>query len=156
MMTVALAANATFNGPVRLTCSGGSAELQCLISPPSVMLTAGEKSLATLAVATQGTPSTEGNNQNPGWIKFLNGIAIYGIFLFLPLGRYRRSSWPMMFKTLALLALGISASICVSGCHAGNDRQPMATPLGITTLTITATSATTAQTQRAVINVIAE
>jgi len=153
MMTVTLAANATFNGPVHLTCSGGSAELQCLISPPSVMLTAGQKSPATVAVASQGTSSTEACNRSPAWLKYPQGIAISGIFVFLSLIPYRRCRWPTIFSALLLIALGISASICVSGCHAGNNRQPMGTALGITTLTITATSATTVQTQRVDINV---
>jgi hypothetical protein len=156
MMTVTLAANATFHGPVRLACSGGSAELQCLISPPSVMLTAGQKSLATVAVASQGTSSTAASNRNPGWLGYPKGIAISGIFLFLTLSRCRRSSWPSMSLPLALIALGISASICISGCHARNNRKPMGTPLGITTLTITATSATTVQIQKVDINVSAQ
>jgi hypothetical protein len=156
MMTVTLAANASFNGPVRLTCSGGSAELQCLISPPSLMLTAGQRSLATVAVASQGTSSTETSDQSPGWLKYPKGVAISGIFLFLSLSRCRRRAWPTMFSTLALIALGISASLCISGCHAGNNRQPMGTRLGITTLTITAASATTVQTQRVDINVSAQ
>jgi hypothetical protein len=155
MMTVTLAANATFNGPVRLICSGGSPELQCLISPSSMILTAGQKSPATVAVASQGTSGTEAGNRNPGWLKYSKGIAVSGIFLLLSLSRRGRSSWPTMFSTLALVALGISASICASGCHAGHNRKHMATPLGVTTLTITATSATTVQSQKVIINVSA-
>ena len=134
-----LAANATFNGAVTLTCSGMPANGSCSVNPGSVTLTAGSTSAATLILGTTATHA-ELQRAPTAWEQPFAGVALaalFGIFL----GRRKHA------RMLAGLALGLllSISAVLVGCSGNNGNDPSKSALtvapGTYNVTVTATPA---------------
>jgi hypothetical protein len=129
IVTLNLAANSTFSGPVALTCSGMTSYGSCTVNPASLTLTAGGTGIATLVVDTVGTPTALQRTTNPwgGPTGAVSMAALVVIFF----GRRKR------LLLAASLALGfvLSTSLVLTGCG-GGGKKPQPT---VYTLTVTAT-----------------
>ncbi|HEY4358786.1 MAG TPA: FG-GAP-like repeat-containing protein [Acidobacteriaceae bacterium] len=146
VITLNLAANATFSGAVTLSCSGMPTNGTCAVNPGSVTLTAGGTSTATLAIGTTGTHAELKRTAAP-WEAPAAGIslaAVFGIFF----GRRKR----IRMLSVVGLSLLLSCSGLLMGCgDSGNDPKKSAltvTP-GTYSVTVTATppSGSSASTQ---------
>jgi hypothetical protein len=157
VVTLNLAANASFNGAVTLTCSGMPTNGSCAVNPGSVTLAAGGSSTATLVIGTTATHAELERNSSP-WGAPATGAslaAVFGIF-FVRRKRIREMSAFMM----SALGLGIllSVSIFLAGCgSSGNakDKSALTVTPGSYTVTVTATpaSGSTAAAQTATVAV---
>ena len=147
MVNIALTANATFRGKVALSCSGGTRELQCLISPASITLAEGQTISATVAVATQRTGTPLAQLQSPNRRSAPPWFAGLSVFFACALARRR----PRRVAASLMLA-GIFATIALLGCNQ-TGISTSARPSGDTTLTITASSGSAIQTRVLTIHV---
>jgi hypothetical protein len=89
-----------------------------------------------------------------GWTKASGAIGLAGSLIFwIDTRRFRRGRWSAV-RMLTLLSLvgGICAS--VTGCGSWWAPKPTATPLGVSTLTITATSGNISQVQKLTVMVM--
>ena len=152
VVTLNLAANASFSGAVTLTCSGMPANGTCAINPGSVTLAAGGSSTATLVIGTTGTHAELERSTNP-WeapAAVTSLASLFGIFF----GRRKR------VRGLAALWLGLVLSVgtLLTGCgNGGSSTNKSTAPIvtaGSYTVTVTATpaSGSTASTQTAQIS----
>jgi Bacterial Ig-like domain (group 3)/FG-GAP-like repeat len=141
-----LTANATFSGPVNLTCTGAPSNASCGFSSNSVVLTAGSSATAALVIGTTGTkaamavPSSPWQNKAP-----MVSVASLVLMCFI---RPRKKLRGVLFA--ALLAVAAMGAI---GC---SDGGPTVSSVGKTsfTVTVTATPAGSAGTaQTATVNV---
>jgi hypothetical protein len=117
LVTLSVAANASFSGAVNLTCTGMPANSTCTVNPGNVTLAAGSTSTATVVIGTTGTiaelkPSSPWNT--PGAAVSL--AAMFGIFF----GRRKR------LRALSALcfALALSAGTLLTGCGGGSAPPP--------------------------------
>jgi hypothetical protein len=137
-----LAANQTFTGAVRFSCSGAPSESSCSINPSSLSLGANQTGNVAVVIAT-----TAKNNQyqalnRSGWRTPAGGISLAGLF-FLLIPRKRRIT---RLIAIWILALSCGSSLLVlSGCSGGN-KYP-GTPAGTSTITVTATAGSITVTQ---------
>lgn len=136
VVTLTLAANASFSGPVTLTCFGMPTDGTCELSPGSVTLAAGGTSTATLVLGTSATHA----ELKPvptlfPWEAPAAGVGLTAMFG-LCFGRRQR-----MTKLLGLMFL-LSIGATLVGCsNSGNPKKQSAltvTP-GTYTVTVTAT-----------------
>ena len=137
--TFSLTGNATFNGPITLTCSGAPKGTSCTISPNSVTLTGAQTATFT-AVLDTTAPNNHFNATNsfPTWLKTTGGITLAGGLLLLWPSRRRRNLW-----TLVLLStLGLGAMTAITGCN----HKYEGTPAGTYTITVSAMSGSITQT----------
>jgi hypothetical protein len=152
VVTLNLAANASFSGAVTLTCSGMPANGTCAVNPGSVTLTASGASTATLVIGTTSTHAELKRSINL-WEAPTGAISLATLFA-LFLGKRKR------VRTLAALVFGmvLSAATLLTGCG-GNvgtvnkSSAPVVAP-GSYTVTVTATppSGSTASVQTATIS----
>jgi len=144
MATVHLVSNNSFSGEVKLGCTVTSPRLQCLISPQSIALTPGQSSEATIAVATQGTSTTNLKSEVlAGWLGKHVSVAA-AAFSFGALFLFRRKR----HMGLSLLIMtGLAGTLMLSGCSERWTDKQTETPIGETTLRITATSGSAIQSQ---------
>ena len=153
-----LAANATFSGPVTLTCAGAPTDATCGFDSSTITLTPGESSTATLVVGTTGTVAATHSRATP-WERVAGAVSLAGLAAFF-LGRRRRLRY---LGALGALLLAV-ATLGVSGCSSSGTTKtttptvPSAPVVstGSFTLTVTATatgSAATAQTASVVVTV---
>ncbi|HEX4319792.1 MAG TPA: FG-GAP-like repeat-containing protein [Acidobacteriaceae bacterium] len=157
VVTLSLAANASFSGAVTLSCSGMPTDGTCAVNPGSVTLAAGGSSTATLVIGTTATHAGLQHTSSP-WEAPATGAslaAVFGIF-FIRRKRIRQMSAFMM----SALGLGIllSISIFLAGCgSSGNSKEKSALTVmpGTYTVTVTAASASgsTAATQTTTVSV---
>jgi hypothetical protein len=141
--TFTLAANATFNQTVSLTCTGAPNESSCSISPASVALTPGQTATVSAVIATTAPNNyNQAANRPADWMKTVGGLSLAGLFfLFLPgARRTRRGLWTMVL----MVGLGLTLMAGLTGCGNGGYKYP-GTPSGTSTVTITATSGTLTQ-----------
>ncbi len=144
-----LAANATFSGPVTLSCSGAPTNGTCSFDNSNVTLTAGGSATATLVVGTTATVSAAQVPANP-WEHAAGMVSMAGLAAFF-WSRRRRLRY-LSALGVALLAITVFG---ISGCGGGSKSTAPVTPTapvvsaGTYTLTVTASatgSAASAQT----------
>jgi hypothetical protein len=132
VVTVTLAANATFAGSIGLTCSGLPANASCTVNPTQVVLSSGATSVASVLIGTTTSAANHPLALSP-LSKFAGGVSLAGLFGCLVLRRFRRG----IFSGLALLMF-VFAVAGLSGCgNNGNGVNPATK--GTYTVTITAT-----------------
>jgi hypothetical protein len=156
--TVTVAPTGGFTGTVALTCAvtgGGTPAPTCAFSKASLALGASQTS--TLTVNTTAAHSLSGALTSPsskpgrgaGWLAASSGALFAGIFL-IGVPRRRRITG-LGIVLLVFFAAGIG---CGGGSSNGGSTQTGgATPAGTYTVTITATSATTVQTDALTVTV---
>jgi hypothetical protein len=131
-----------FNGQIQVVCAVPSQDdMTCTASPQQVTPTA----TVTFVVQTftSGGPSsttTVSRRNEPQWLRRAGGtaLAVLGFFL-LPFGRRTRifaSRGARRFWTLLLLLIGLGGA--GMGCNSSSIATTTGTPLGVASLTITA------------------
>jgi hypothetical protein len=147
--TLTLAANATFSGTVKLTCSGAPTNAACAVSPASVTLAAGDSKTATLIVSTT-TAKASATQRDPlpgspfGSSGILSLAALAGLF----------AGWRSKRRLLlaACTALLLFAGMGMSACSSSNSVKTAAQ--GSYTITVTATpSGSTGAVQTATVSI---
>ena len=138
IVSLSLAANATFSGAVTLTCSGAPTNATCVVNPGSVTLAAGGISTATLVVGTTTAKAAMHPESKP-WEAPSAGVtlaALCGVCF----GRRRRGT-----RFVALLGLGLMLSIggLLTGCSSGGGGGKTAPATGPTSFTVTVTATPT-------------
>jgi len=140
VLTLALAANTTFNGTVAFSCAGAPAASTCTVNPSSLALTPGQGGTATIVVATSAKGGRYQAGANFPWATTAGGASLAGLlFLFIP----RRRRLSRMLSLVVLLGISLVA-LTVTGCSGSGSAG---TPTGASTLTITATSGSITHTQ---------
>jgi hypothetical protein len=140
-VTLNLASNSTFTGAISFACSGAPAEASCTINPATVTLGSGQSGSVSVIVAT--TPSNnqyEASNKSLG--KVAGGLSLAGLLLLI-VPRRRR-----LYTTMGIVAFALLSTVSIatmSGC--GNGNRYLGTPIGNSTITVTATSGSITQTQ---------
>ncbi|MFC6646520.1 FG-GAP-like repeat-containing protein [Granulicella cerasi] len=141
-IVLTLVANPTFSGPITLTCSGAPAESTCMVSPSSVSLTPGQSASASVVIATTAKNNHYHASNRTNWKDLPAGVSLAGVLLLLlPRKRRRRS-----LGVLCMAVLAVTSLVLIAGCDNGGDAYP-GTPVGTTTLTISATSGSLTQSQ---------
>ncbi len=137
--TFSVTGNATFNGPITLSCSGAPAGTSCTISPSTLTL-AGVQTATFTAVLDTTAPNNHFNatNSMPTWVKTTGGITLAGGLLLMWPSRRRRNLWTLML----LGTLGLGAVVSLTGC----DHKYSGTPAGTYNVTVTATAGSLMQT----------
>lgn len=130
-----------FSGQVQVVCSSPTqADMNC--TPSSQQVTPTATVSLSIQTFTTGGPAY-GANRVPAWPGAAGGMALAGIVLLvLPVGRKRRlfQKRAQRWMLMALVLAGLCGA--ATGCGSVNGTLPSAagTPLGVSTLTITATS----------------
>ncbi len=136
-----------FTGTVEVTCSGAPQAANCSISPTSVVLDGTNDATATVSVTTTApasVPSFLGPFSGKPWFPWLIGWAA---LLALAASLQRRKAVPVLATALLFATLGSS---CGSTPPGGGS---LSTPVGTSTLTVTATSGGVVQTLDLTLNV---
>ena len=151
--TSTIVTDATFSGKVTFTCAGAPTEATCTVSPASLVLTGGQSSAVTVVVATtspnnlsqasNAAPKTPASRL-PGWAGASGTMSLAGAAFFL-LGPSRRRRSMKATGLVFLMALGLFSLVGLSGCGGSGNKYP-GTPVGSSSLTITATSGALTQT----------
>jgi hypothetical protein len=152
-VTLSFLANATFSGAITVSCAGAPAEASCSVNPGSITLAPGQSGTATVVIATtppNNTYEAKHTRQTPLWAPGAGGIVVAGVgILIWP--RRRRMRGLFMAALIAALSLGSLGML--SGCG-GSSKPPVTpadkysgTPLGTSTITVTATSGAITQSQ---------
>jgi hypothetical protein len=141
-VVLTLAANATFSGPVTLSCSGAPTNGTCSFDNSNITLTAGGSATATLVVGTTGTVAAGQLPANP-WEHAAGMVSMAGLAAFF-WSRRRRLRYMSAFG-VALLAVALFG---ISGCGGGGARTtapvtPTAPVVSTGTYTLTVTASAT-------------
>ena len=139
VVTLNLAANASFSGAVTLTCSGMPANGTCSINPGSVTLAASGTSTATLVIGTTSTHAELKRSTTP-WETPVGAVSFAALFAIF-FGKRKRAR----MLTVLSLSLVFSVGVLLTGCGGGSgtankSSAPVVTP-GSYTVTVTATPA---------------
>jgi hypothetical protein len=134
VVTLNLAANASFSGAITLTCTGAPSNATCAINPGSVTLAAGQSGTATLVIGTT-TARADVRGAAAPW-GTTGAVASLAALCFILFGRRKR------MRMLGALGLGVMLSIgtILTGCSGGGPTAP-ATGKTSFTVTVTATPA---------------
>ena len=141
-IVLTLTANATFSGPVNLTCSGVPSESSCTVSPSSVSLTPGQAGSATVVIATTAKNNHYQASNHIGWKGVSGSVSLAGLLLLL-IPRRRRTQAGFGIVWTAMFVMG--SLVLMIGCSSG-DKYP-GTQTGTSTLIITGTSGNITQFQ---------
>jgi hypothetical protein len=138
VVTLNLAANASFGGAVTLACSGMPTNGSCSVNPGSVTLSAGGATTATLVIGTTANHA-ELERQSSPWATSATGVslaAICGVFF------VRRKRIRIVAALGFFMMLSVSASLVGCG-SSGNSKSTSALTVapGNYTVTVTATPA---------------
>jgi hypothetical protein len=139
--TVTVAANFAFNGQVNLSCAGAPSESTCTVSLETLALGSSQTASFSVVVATtapNNSYSAASASSVPGWTALACVFAI-----FLP-GRKRLGrAFPVLLALFAISTVGT-----LTGCGSSGVKPPLypGTPVGSSTITITATSGKISQT----------
>jgi len=147
IVTLNLAANAAFNGPVALTCSGMPANGSCTVNPASVTLAAGGTGMATIILTTNGvSPVLQSTNNSWGSTTGVISMATLTLIFF---GRRKRALLP------ASLAVGFLITTCylVTGCGGSGGNKKVNPGSYMLSVTATPASASHANSQTMQINI---
>ncbi len=127
-----------FNGTITFGCGALPAGVTCSFSPATLNPTSAGPAVTTLTVTTtsQSTALTApimpvGRSTGTALWASLGGIGLFGCVL---VGRRRKAG----AIALAILALALAAAM--SGCGGGSPQNPNATPIGASTVQVTATA----------------
>ena len=132
--TLNLAALDGFSGTVALSCAGAPALSTCSISPASVTLN-GNTTTATLSVATTGPTAALRMHDRATFAVFATWtFGFLCIVIAIPTGR----GW--LLYTAGLLVLALTTASCGGGSKTASPQQTR-TPIGTSTLIVTATTA---------------
>jgi hypothetical protein len=148
--TVTVAANFAFNGQVSLSCAGAPSESTCTVSLETLALSSSQTASFSVVVATtapNNSYSAATRSSVPGWTALACVFAI-----FLP-GRKRLGrAFPMLLALFAISTVG-----ALTGCGSSGVKPPLypGTPVGSSTITITATSGKISQTFKLPVTVTA-
>ena len=153
IVTLDVAANAAFSGAVTVTCSGMPAASTCTVNPGSVTLAANQTGAISIVVTTTAPKVQISRNAMPGWLPLAGGaqLALAGALLWPNRKRLQRLA---VFLLLAVLA-GVGV---LTGCGGGSSK-PVATggtPVGQSTVTVTAASGSVSQTMQFRLTVTAQ
>lgn len=132
--TLTFSSTIGFTGTLGLTCSGAPQAATCSISPTSVVLDGTNDATATVSLTTTApatVPSPPGSFSGKPWLPWLMGWAA---LLALVASLQRRKAGPVLATTLLFATLWSSCGGAPSG---GGS---LSTPVGTSTLTVTATS----------------
>jgi hypothetical protein len=147
VVPLTLTANATFSGPVNLTCSGAPSNASCGFSSTSVVLTAGSSATATLVIGTTGTKTSMQVPSNSPWQGKAPMASVASLLLMCFIRPRKKLRGVLFAALLAIAAMG------ATGCSGGGSTV---SSVGKTSFTVTVTAtpsggAGTAQT--AIVNV---
>jgi hypothetical protein len=133
LVSLTLAANATYSGAVNLTCSGAPANASCGFSSSSVTLMAGSTATTTLVIGTTGTQAAlHGSPALPQrTAPLVSFAALVATFCF---GR-RRLRLPGVLSAALLSVLGLGVAFGVTGC--GGSGVTKVASVGPTSFTVT-------------------
>jgi len=148
VVTLNIAANASFSGAVNLSCSGAPSKASCTVNPGSVTLAAGQSTTATVVIGTTTTSADVKRSTAPwGAAGAAASLAMLcGVFF----GRRKR------VRMLAGLSLAVIVSLgtLLTGCSGGGSTAPATGPTSFTvTITATPASGSTAPAQTTTVNV---
>jgi hypothetical protein len=138
-VTLNLAANATFTGPVTLACSGAETNATCTVNPATITLTPGGTATATLVVGTTSAATNATNHGSGSPLSGSAGVVALGAMLWIFRGR---RNWIRLISMASCLGL-LVAALALNGC--GNSKTPApgntipTASKGNFTLTVTAT-----------------
>ena len=138
VVTLNLAANASFSGTVTLSCSGMPALGTCTINPGSVTLAAGGASTATLVIGTTATHAELQASPSPWQVPATGAslAAVFGVFFI----RRKRIYITSALGLVILLSIGAFMAGCGGGGNPKNASALTVAP-GSYTITVTATPA---------------
>ncbi len=142
IVPLTLTANATFSGPVNLTCTGAPNNASCGFSSNSVVLTAGSSATAALVIGTTGTKTSMQMPPSAPWQGKASVVSVASLILMCFIRPRKRLRGVLFAALLAVAVMGASS------CSGGG---PTVASVGKTSFTITVTatptgSAGTAQT----------
>ena len=148
VVTLNLAANASFGGAVTLACSGAPTNATCTVNQSSVMLVAGQSTAATLVIGTT-VAKAENHPASTPWgptgVAATLAVACCAYF-----GRRKRTR----LVTLLSLGLMLSVGMVLTGCNGGGHTAPATGPTSFTvTVTATPASGSSAAAQTTTVNV---
>ncbi|NYF77944.1 FG-GAP-like repeat-containing protein [Granulicella arctica] len=138
IVTLNVAANASFSGTVNLACSGAPSNTTCTVNPGSVTLAAGQSAMATLVIGTT-TTLAEVHGSAPPWgtTGATAGFAMLcGVFF----GRRKRMRMYVALGLGVMLSLGTLLAGCNNGSTAATTTTTATGPTSFT-VTVTATPA---------------
>jgi hypothetical protein len=148
VVTLSLAANASFSGAVTLTCSGAPTNATCTVNPGSVTLTAGQTTTATLVIGTTTARSAMHNAPKP-WnmpTAITSLAALLGIFF----GRRKH----MRMLSMVILGMVLSCGALLTGCGNGGSSVKAVSPSSFAvTVTATPVSGSSATAETTTVNV---
>lgn len=151
--TLQVAANAAFSGVVALSCSGAPANSTCTVNPDSATLMANQNATVTVVVATTAPSLQTSRNSPPAWMPLAGAtpLALACTLLWPGRRRLRRFAAVLLFAVL----VGMGA---LTGCGGGSSKPVPTggTPIGQSTITVTATSGTITQTMQIAVTVAAQ
>jgi hypothetical protein len=133
LVTLNLAANASFSGTVTLTCAGLPANATCAVNPDSIVLSAGSTKEATLVIGTTGTHAQLHHSGTPWEAAAASLATLFGFFFF---GRKR----VRLFVTLSAVLI-LSVAGLLAGCNGGGNNPKTSAPTtaaGTYNVTVTA------------------
>ena len=142
IVPLTLTANATFSGPVNLTCSGAPANSSCGFNSDAVVLTAGTSATASLVIGTTGTTAALSMPHSP-WQGRAPMVSVASLVLMCFIRPRKKLRGVLFAALLTVAAMG------ATGCSSSSD--PTVAAVGKTSFTVTVTatpagSAGTAQT----------
>jgi hypothetical protein len=143
VVTLNLAANASFSGAVTLTCSGMPTNGTCAVNPGSVTLAAGGSSTATLVIGTSATHAELERNSSP-WGVPATGASLAAVFGIFFIRRKRIREMSALMRSALGLGILLAVSTFLAGCgSSGNakDKSALTVTPGSYTVTVTATPA---------------
>lgn len=124
-ITLMLAANDAFQGPVTLSCSGAPAGTLCSVSPSAVALQPNGTATVTLSVLAGHITTASNRTGMHGWMA-LSAMGAFG-FVALPFATRRRR------MALAVMVLAVMAAMMAAGCGDGSSTpKPTVTNASIT------------------------
>jgi len=141
--------NATFQGNIALSCSGAPSLATCTITPATLSLAGNQTGTATVTISTQGSTVLKSAVEFlPNSLKGAVSLATLLVLMWPARARRLRKMW------MVLLVGSIAAlSFVTVGCGHSSTKQVPGTPLGASTLTITAISGPITETQTVTLNV---
>lgn len=147
VVTLNLAANASFSGNVTLTCSGVPANATCTVNPSSVSLTAGQTGTATLVIGTTIANAAVPIQSKPWEVPaaLVSTAMLFGIFA-------KRRKAVRLVSVLGLVMMFCLGGL-VTGCSDGSKVKAVAPSTFTVQVTATAAGSSSVPSQSTSVNV---
>ncbi|MDE1154765.1 MAG: FG-GAP-like repeat-containing protein [Acidobacteriaceae bacterium] len=147
VVSLSLAANASFSGAVTLSCTGAPANGTCTINPGTVTLSAGGTTTATLVIGTTTAKAELHRSSNP-W-ETTGAVATLATLCGVFFGRRKRA------RMFAALGLGVMLSLgtLLTGCSDGSSVKSTGKTSFTVTVTATPASGSSVAAQSTTVNV---